>query len=66
MFSTAFASRKILDDMLHARPDYIEYQLVHVVRDPNGRTYSRTAHWEERKQMMQQSANYQDKLKTKA
>ena len=26
------------------RPDYIEHQLAHAVRDPNGRAYNRTAH----------------------
>ena len=30
------------------RPDYIEHQLAHAVRDPNGRAYNRTAHLAER------------------
>jgi len=42
------------------RPDYIEHQLAHAVRDPNGRAYNRTAHLFERKKMMQQWADYID------
>ena len=30
-------ARTILDEVLHFRPDYIEHQLAHAVRDPNGR-----------------------------
>ena len=44
----------ILDEVLHIRPDYIEHQLAHAVRDPNGRAYNRTAHLPERRAMMQQ------------
>jgi len=29
-------ARTILDKVLHIRPDYIEHQLAHAVRDPNG------------------------------
>ena len=28
-----------MDEVLHVRPDYIEHQLAHAVRDPNGRAY---------------------------
>jgi len=45
------------------RPDYIEHQLAHAVRDPNGRAYNRTAHLPERRKMMQDWADYLDKLK---
>lgn len=45
------------------RTDLIERQLAHAVRDPHGRAYNRTAHLPERKKMMQQSADYLDKLK---
>jgi hypothetical protein len=48
------------------RPEYIEHQLAHTVRDPNGRAYNRTAHLEERKKMMQQWGDYLDGLKTGA
>jgi integrase len=57
-------ARTILDEVLGVRPDFIEHQLAHAVRDPNGRAYNRTAHLEERKKMMQQWADYLDKLKT--
>ncbi|TAK90270.1 MAG: DUF4102 domain-containing protein [Burkholderiaceae bacterium] len=59
-------ARTILDEVLHVRPDYIEHQLAHAVRDPNGRAYNRTAHLAERKKMMQQWADYLDKLKAGA
>jgi integrase len=56
-------ARTILDEVLGVRPDYIEHQLAHAVRDPNGRAYNRTAHLPERQKMMQQWADYLDKLK---
>lgn len=56
-------ARTILDEVLHVRPDYIEHQLAHAVRDPNGRAYNRTAHLEERKKMMQLWADYLEKQK---
>ena len=56
-------ARTILDEVLHVRPDYIEHQLAHAVRDPNGRAYNRTAHLPERRAMMQQWADYLDTLK---
>jgi integrase len=59
-------ARTILDEVLGIRPDYIEQQLAHAVRDPNGRAYNRTAHLPERKRMMQQWADYLDKLKAGA
>ena len=49
-----------------AGPDYIEHQLAHAVRDPNGRAYNRTAHLVERRKMMQRWADYLDKLKNGA
>ena len=55
-----------LDEVLGVRPDFIEHQLAHAVRDPNGRAYNRTAHLPERKKMMQQWADYLDKLKAGA
>lgn len=56
-------ARTILDEVLHFRPDYIEHQLAHAVKDPNGRAYNRTAHIAERKKMMQTWADYLDGLK---
>lgn len=57
-------ARTILDEVLQFRPDYIEHQLAHAVRDPNGRAYNRTAHRDERKIMMQRWADYLDSLKS--
>ncbi len=56
-------ARTILDEQLGFRPDYIEHQLAHAVRDPNGRAYNRTAHIEERKKMMQAWSDYLDQIK---
>lgn len=59
-------ARTILDEVLGFRPDFIEHQLAHAVKDPNGRAYNRTAHLKERKKMMQAWADYLDKLKAGA
>ncbi len=59
-------ARTILDEVLGFRPDFIEHQLAHAVKDPNGRAYNRTAHLPERKTMMQAWADYLDKLKAGA
>lgn len=56
-------ARTILDEVLHQRPDFIEHQLAHAVKDPNGRAYNRTAHLAERRKMMQLWADYLDGLK---
>jgi integrase len=56
-------ARTILDEVLHVRPDFIEHQLAHAVRDPNGRAYNRTKHLKERAVMMQSWADYLDKLR---
>ncbi len=59
-------ARTILDEVLECRPDFIEHQLAHAVRDPNGRAYNRTAHLSERRKMMQTWADYLDGLKAGA
>ncbi len=59
-------ARTILDEVLQVRPDFIEHQLAHAVRDPNGRAYNRTAHLAERRKMMQLWADYLDGLKAGA
>jgi hypothetical protein len=56
-------ARTILDEVLGFRPDFIEHQLAHAVRDPLGRAYNRTAHLVERRKMMQSWADYLDKLR---
>ena len=59
-------ARTILDEVLGYRPDIIEHQLAHQVRDPLGRAYNRTAHLAERKEMMQAWADYLDKLRNES
>lgn len=59
-------ARTVLDEVLGFRPDFIEHQLAHAVRDPLGRAYNRTAHLAERKKMMQAWADYLDSLRTNA
>ena len=59
-------ARTILDEVLGVRPDFIEHQLAHAVKDPNGRAYNRTAHLPERHKMMQAWADYLDGLKAGA
>lgn len=56
-------ARTVLDETLGFRPDFIEHQLAHTVKDPNGRAYNRTAHLAERKKMMQAWADYLDNLR---
>ncbi len=51
-------ARTILDEVLGFRVDWIEHQLAHAVKDPNGRAYNRTAHLPERHKMMQAWADY--------
>ena len=57
-------ARTILDEILNIRPDWIEHQLAHTVRDPNGRAYNRTSHLPERRKMMQIWADHLDELKS--
>jgi integrase len=56
-------ARTLLDEVLQQRVDFIEHQLTHVVKDPNGRAYNRTTHLEGRRKMMQAWADYLDGLK---
>jgi integrase len=56
-------ARTILDERLKFRPDFVEHQLAHAVKDPNGRAYNRTAFLDERHEMMQKWADYLDGLK---
>ena len=55
-------ARTILDEVLNFPLDWIEHQLAHAVRDPNGRAYNRTKHISQRQQMMQTWADYLDGL----
>ena len=56
-------ARTVLDEVLGFRPDYIEHQLAHSVRDPLGRAYNRATHLPERRKMMQAWADYLDRLR---
>jgi integrase len=56
-------ARTMLDEILGYRPELIEQQLAHQVRDPNGRAYNRTKHLPERREMMQDWADYLDRLR---
>jgi len=59
-------ARTLLDEVLEYRIEWIEQQLAHLVRDPNGRAYNRTKHLKQRTEMMQRWADYLDKLKEEA
>ena len=59
-------ARTILDEVLGFRPDFIEHQLAHAVRDANGRAYNRTSHLPDRHKMMQSWSDYLDTLKNGA
>ena len=59
-------TRTILDEVLGFRPDYIEHHLTHAVRDRDGWAYNRTAFLPERQRMLQEWADYLDRLKAGA
>ena len=59
-------ARTILDEVLDFRVDFIEHQLAHAVKDPNGLAYNRTKYLPQRRKMMQTWADYLDGLKAGA
>jgi len=59
-------ARTLLDEVLGFRIEWIEQQLAHTVRDPQGRAYNRTKHLPQRKDMMEKWADYLDNLKAQA
>ena len=59
-------ARTILAEVLEFDPLIIEAQLAHAVKDANGRAYNRTTYMQQRAKMMQQWADYLDKLATGA
>ena len=59
-------ARTILAEVLDFDPLVIEAQLAHAVKDANGRAYNRTTYMQHRATMMQQWADYLDKLATGA
>jgi integrase len=57
-------ARTLLAEELDVDPLVIEAQLAHAVKDANGRAYNRTQYLKHRANMMQQWADYLDKLAT--
>ena len=55
-------ARTILDEILDFDINLIEVNLAHAVKDSNGRSYNRTRHIEQRRQMLQKWADYIDEL----
>ena len=55
-------ARTILAEVLDFDSQVIEAQLAHAVKDANGRAYNRTTYMKHRETMMQQWADYLDKL----
>lgn len=56
-------ARTLLAEELNIDPLVIEAQLAHAVKDANGRAYNRTQYMKHRATMMQQWADYLDKLR---
>jgi integrase len=56
-------ARTILHERLGIKPEVIEHQLAHSVPDPLGTAYNRTKFLDERRKMMQEWADYLDKLR---
>jgi integrase len=59
-------ARTILAERLKEDPNYIEHQLAHAVPDANGTAYNRAKFLEDRRRMMQDWADYLDKIKAGA
>jgi integrase len=59
-------ARTLLAEELRFPPEIIEHQLAHRVPDVLGRAYNRTKFLKERKHMMQEWADYLDRLKAGA
>jgi integrase len=59
-------ARTILHQEIGIAPEIIEHQLAHRVPDSLGTAYNRTKFIKERRKMMQQWADYLDKLKAGA
>lgn len=59
-------ARTLIAEELRFPPEVIEHQLAHKVPDALGTAYNRTRFIDDRRKMMQQWADYLDKLKTGA
>ena len=58
------SARTMISEQLKYDDKYIEMQLGHRVRDLHGRAYNRTQYLDERKKMLQEWADYLDRLKS--
>lgn len=58
------SARTMIAEQLKYDDKYIEMQLGHRVRDLHGRAYNRTQYLDERKEMLQEWADYLDRLKS--
>ena len=56
-------ARTIGAEVLGFRPDLLEHQLAHTVKNPLGRAYDRTSYADERRQLMQTWSDYLENLK---
>jgi integrase len=56
-------ARTMIREQLHLDAEYIEIQLAHKTKAPNGTAYDRVSFLPERRQMMQTWADYLDSLK---
>ena len=56
------SARTMLDEILGFPPHLIEHQLAHAVKDAMGRSYNRTQHLAQRREMMQSWADFIDKV----
>jgi len=56
-------ARTLLDEALEFPPHLVEHQLAHSVRDALGRSYNRTKHLTQRRDMMQRWSDYLDELR---
>lgn len=59
-------ARTLLAEELGYRPDWIEHQLAHAVKDANGEAYNRATFIKQRREMMQRWADYLDNLRIQA
>lgn len=57
-------ARTMIRERLHIEAEFIEIQLAHKTKAPNGTAYDRVAFLKERRQMMQAWADYLDQLKS--
>jgi hypothetical protein len=57
------SGRTMLDEVLNKDQRHLEAQLAHTVKDVNGKSYNRTQFIKQRSELIQDWADYLDKLK---